>query len=346
MTTTVLTTTKEVGAAGFVVEDLSAATGATLVKVKAGAVTGVHLSNGTIDGADRVLDMVDNAGSLDGASFRRIHAKNLGRGFFRLRAARNVLVEDVVALAGPTTDAYPTGFATSDLPTTHLVYRRVVARGFRGKPGKTYTNGDGWAQEEQSTGTLLEDCTASDNADAGFDMKGQVVMARCLGELNHRNLRLWGSFDVTDFTSIDPRNAHIWLGGGARFKGGTIVRPTFIGGSGVPHIKIDSDTPAVTVTIVDPVVPTGETLRIEREGGAKAIVRVEFSTPGQRVARAALPEPPRLAGAPVVVPAPAPAPDISAVVTVLQGKVDALLAENARYRDRLRAIAALAADAG
>jgi hypothetical protein len=275
--------TEEVGAEGFTAVGFDTDISSTLVEVEDVAVKGVHLADGSVNGSDRVLDMVDDDGSLDGASFKRVHAKDLNRGFFRVRDAKNVLVEDVIAEARTSpTDHYPTGFATSDLPTEDLTYRRAVARGFEGKPGASYTNGDGWAQEEKSVGTVLEDCASYDNADAGFDMKGELEARRLLAEGNYRNLRLWGSFDVTDFTSIDPSNAHIWLGGGDRLKGGTITRPTFIGGSDEPHIKIDSNTPAVTVTIVDPVVPAGETLRIEKEDGAKATVVVRYTTDDER----------------------------------------------------------------
>lgn len=307
---TELTGTKEVGADGYTVEGFTAATSSTLVKVKDGDVDGVHLSDGSVDGSDRVLDMISNGGTLNDVTIRRVEATDLRRGLLRLREASNITVEDVTATGREEPDDhYPTGIATSDLPVEGLTVRRAVFEGFVGKQGSYGDgNGDGLATEErtgtedldgdgEAEETVVEDVEANGNADGGGDFKGRVRITRFSAEDNYRNLRFWGAFVVTDVTSIDPRNAHIWLGGGDRLKGGTITRPTFIGGSDVPHIKVDSETPAVTVTIVDPVVPDGEELRIEEEGGSKANIVVKYTTRDKAGVTAKRPAPPRLDGA-------------------------------------------------
>jgi len=282
-----VTSTKEIGTSAYTRTNFHATLSGTMIKVGAVAAHDIVITDGVADNIYRIVDQTSNDGSLDGLTIQRVTAKGR-RGFAKIRSARNVLIEDCVGIGQGdigTTESFPTGFQTENAAVDNLIIRRTrFEQWWSSDRTASYRNGDAFATEEAVTNCLFEDCVGSHNADGGFDLKGDVRVVRCLAEDNHRNLRLWGKFAVTDFTSINPRNAHIWLGGGTRLQGGTITRPTFVGGSSKPHIKIDSSSGPATVTIIDPVFPSGESLRVEKEGGSQVTVVVQYTKDGGVVA--------------------------------------------------------------
>jgi hypothetical protein len=86
--------------------------------------------------------------------------------------------------------------------------------GFRmvSRPGQ-YTNGDGIAAEWPVRNLQITNVEANDNSDAGFDLKSsQTRLDRLTASRNSRNYRFWGEASAGRLTSIDPRNAHVWVG--------------------------------------------------------------------------------------------------------------------------------------
>ncbi len=243
-----------------------------------GVFKGLHLEKGVCSNIDRVLTMPDADAQLDGFVVRKITAKGLERGFLRLKKARNGVVEDIVAVgaAASTTDEFRSAFATAkEHAQDNIVYRRCSAKGFRmDVDDGEYPNGDGFADERDSTRFVYEDCKATDCAD-GLDSKAPGVVIRRFRAIGcRRNLRLWGSGLVEDFYSEGATNAHIWIGGGDGLKTYDIVRPVFKGGSDRPHVRIESGNEKSLIRIINPVVPAGEKLRVSQIESGK-LVKVE-----------------------------------------------------------------------
>jgi len=86
--------------------------------------------------------------------------------------------------------------------------------GFRMVPVKDrYTNGDGIAAERSVENLRIARVEANDNSDAGFDLKSSRTRLDALvARRNFRNYRFWHDVDAGTLTSVDPRNAHIWIG--------------------------------------------------------------------------------------------------------------------------------------
>jgi len=323
--TTTITSTKVVKSETYELSDFVSNLHGHTVKIDTAAVKKVTLTDGTVSGGYRFFDMVNDAGSLEELVIQRVHAKQMRRGFARVRRVDKVLIEDCVGIGDPTaTDKgdVPGGIATADFPIGQLTVRRCDMSSWQGVPKSSYTNGDGVAVEEDVT-SLFEDVTCSDNADGGLDGKGDVTFNRGLFVRGHRGLRVWHRIKATDVTIIDPDNAFVWLGGS--FVDSTIERLTCIGGAGKWHVKVDSaagpdkEQPPAILTLIDPVLPAGEELRVQYEGGSnvKVVVKYTAGNEGKGVVatRPALPRAPGStapastpAGPIVITPTPAPTP--------------------------------------
>lgn len=80
-----------------------------------------------------------------------------------------------------------------------------------------YTNGDGIASERPVDGLTIRRVVSTDNSDGGFDLKSRNTdLDDLTSARNGRNYRFWGTVEAGTLTSIDPRNAHIWVAKGAR----------------------------------------------------------------------------------------------------------------------------------
>lgn len=270
--------------AGVVLTDFQAArVGDGIIAIGASTaieVDGLDFGYGVADDIYRMLNMSSATSVLRNFHIHDITGTNLERGGLRLQGAHDGLIENVIAIARPGgTDLIPTGFALSYAPASNITYRNCTAGGFRQnpRPGK-YVNGDGFSDEHSASGITYEDCRAYDNADGGIDSKSfDVAITRFLSERNRWNYRFWGSGTVTDCVSVSPGNSHVWFGGDKRGEV-TLVRPVFIGPPDRPHLRIDTDGPKITV--IDPVLPEGEELRIQRAGtGVDAEVEVVVAPP-------------------------------------------------------------------
>lgn len=269
---------------GFTLADFHATDwGDAFLTIGAATVTNLDLGPGTIDRTYRVLNMGEPAGQLHGFRIHDITATNLERGGLRFKDASDGLIEDVTCLSdGLGCPDIPVGFAITDGPGHHITYRRCTAGGFVkrvDRPG-AYVNGDGFSDEETCTDITYEDCYAHDNGDGGLDSKcANLVATRVTCERNKRNFRLWGSGVVTDCVSIDPAQVHFWFGGQNRPGSYLLERPVFVGGQGLPHIRVDAGMVGDVITVVDPVLPAGETLRVEQNGSGELVTVRVIATP-------------------------------------------------------------------
>lgn len=255
--------------------------GVVSVEKRNAVMTGLRLEQGVVADTGRVLNMPYSDAQLDGFTVRGVHGTGLDS-FLRLKVARNGLVEDCSGVgAAKPINGFPSGCFTGDGATADITYRRVRMDGFAQFPVPSgYWNGDGFADEELGTGMRYLQCSAKGNADAGIDTKSTAVeVVEFVAEGNGRNFRLWGSGSLTDCVSKDPRKCHIWAGGATRLGNYTITRPVFIGGSTKPHLQVDAGREGCVITIVDPVLPPGETLRVEQNETGKLVKVVVVRTP-------------------------------------------------------------------
>lgn len=329
--------------------------GVVSVEKRNGVMTGLRVEHGTVADTGRVLNMPYADAQLDGFVVRDVHGTNIDS-FLRLKVARNGLVEDCSGVgADRPLNGFPSGCFTGDGATSNITYRRVRMDGFRQWPIPAgYHNGDGFADEELGSAMRYLQCSAKGNADAGLDTKSEdVEVEEFVAEGNGRNFRLWGSGTLTDCVSKDPRKCHIWAGGASRLGNYTITRPVFIGGSDKPHLQVDAGREGVVITVVDPVLPPGEQLRVVKNETGKLVKVDVVRTPGGPVVPPEPPvvvtpppppvEPPVQTPGPILVPEP---PDLASEVTRLVraevGPVLDALPELARAaaRDEVRRILA------
>lgn len=153
---------------------------------------------------------VDNMTSIG------LNARNLGRDGIRLREAHNVTIRDFDLVHGPTPSVgkhLPEGIAIGAGRGITISNGRV--RGFRMTQHKgNYTNGDGIATEGAVDGLLIENVVASDNSDAGFDIKGRNVVLRNLEAVdNGRAFRIWSpTARATLLRARNFKGAALWVG--------------------------------------------------------------------------------------------------------------------------------------
>lgn len=192
--------------------------------------------------------------SLTNFTLRQITGEDIHRAMTRIRyGSRDGLIEDVIARASEETERYCTGFVLDD-EAQAIVYRRCEAHGFaeRGGSSNDYWNGDGFSDERGNKAIQYLDCTATGSTDGGFDLKStDVTLSDCLAKDNKRNFRLWGSGELENCRSEDPRSR----GGSGKpshfsFHGGTakyvidrpVVRATV--DNDAPVFLFDNDVPA------------------------------------------------------------------------------------------------------
>jgi hypothetical protein len=304
---------------GFRLADFEAsAWGDAFLTVMACKMTDLDVGPGSIDDVYRVLNMPKGRGELTGFRIHDLVCTNVKRGALRLKTASNGLVENVVARAiGEPFKDFPVGFALSDQRATDIVFRNCVATGFTlktTKPGE-YLNGDGFSTENNNDAIHFLDCTASDNADGGFDLKNTgLLMERCISERNGKNYRLWGNGELVDCVSADPKVVHMWFrlapkkpptlpldgdededgeGTGEEETGEDsgvppeppripqpriyeVLRPVFTGPPR-PHLRIDGASDTARLTVIDPVLPGGEPLQVQlKDTGGQATVQIVF----------------------------------------------------------------------
>lgn len=137
--------------------------------------------------------------SVTGLTVRRVSVEGYSKAAFRLdQNTSQVLMEDV------TGDSMRQDFANFaegiDLSggVHDAVFRRCTMRNSQQTRGPDdFWNGDGFTSEADTYNILFEDCVASGNTDAGFDLKSNnVTLLRCRSYDNTANFKLWGHQSV------------------------------------------------------------------------------------------------------------------------------------------------------
>ena len=215
----------------------------------------------------RFFERADNAEStIAGLTVRRVSVMGFSKSAFRLDYhTSNVLMEDVLGDSmRQDFDNFPEGVDLSG--NVHdVVFRRCTMRNSQQTRGPDdFWNGDGFTSEWNTHNILFEDCVASGNTDAGFDLKSNAVtLLRCKSFDNTANFKLWGKENAVmqGCTSENPvhrggnQNArHLTAEGGANIL---VKNCSFIDKNGdatVFHTEAnDKVQPPIgsTITVVD-----------------------------------------------------------------------------------------------
>ncbi|MEO7239890.1 MAG: cadherin repeat domain-containing protein, partial [Sphingomicrobium sp.] len=175
---------------------------------------GADISNLTIEHmtADNVRKFFEDYASgtettatISGLTIRDVDVAGFSKGVIRLQYDTNgVVIDDVhgdseyqdgdgiamgVHLEGTVHDVMISNSSMDNAIASHL----------------TYWNGDGFASERDVYNVTLKDCSASGNADGGFDLKSSsTTLINPVAEGNAHNYRFWGQIDVINPIGIDP----------------------------------------------------------------------------------------------------------------------------------------------
>lgn len=138
---------------------------------------------------------VDVDSTITGLTVRRVSVEGFSKSAFRLDChTSNVLMVDVLGDSKRQDfDNFPEGIDLSG--SVHdVVFRRCTMRNSQQTLGPdNFWNGDGFTCEPNTYNILFEDCVASGNTDAGFDVKSnRVTLLRCKSYGNTANFKLWG----------------------------------------------------------------------------------------------------------------------------------------------------------
>lgn len=192
--------------------------------------------------------------SLTNFTLRGITGNDIRRAMTRIRyRSRDGVIEDVIARANEETERYCAGFVLDD-EAQSIIYRRCEAHGFaeQGRGSGDYWNGDGFTDERGNKAIQYLNCIATGSTDGGFDLKSSDVrLSGCVAKDNKRNFRFWGSGEVDNCRSEEPRSR----GGSGRashfsFHGGSakyiIDRPIIRAAADneAPVFLFDNDSPA------------------------------------------------------------------------------------------------------
>jgi hypothetical protein len=138
----------------------------------------------------------------------------------------------------------------------NIVIQDGFISGFRMVPVEgEYTNGDGISSERPVVGLAISRVTANDNSDAGFDLKSdQTYLYDTVAERNFRNYRFWTRATTGTIRSVDPVQAHIWVGAGAE----VVIDRLIAKSSNTGYVLwLDPDAKSVTIRSCDLDLPPG-----------------------------------------------------------------------------------------
>lgn len=196
-----------------------------------------------------------DSATISGLVVEDVQVQGFSKGAIRLRSDTNdVVIRDVVGDSerqDEDGDDFAMGVHLSDTVHDVLVERVTMRNTFDSGPDDDYWNGDGFASERDTYGLVFRDTEATDNTDAGYDLKSTATtLVRALAAGNKRNFRLWGEAELTDCVARDPvtrggsgGRANVWVADDAtvRLRGCTLD-----GGSGDDLVTVEGDA-AVTV---------------------------------------------------------------------------------------------------
>jgi hypothetical protein len=203
--------------------------------------------------------------TITGLTVRRISVKGFSKSAFRLdHHTSNVLMEDVLGDSmRQDFDNFAEGVDISGNVHDAVFRRCIMSNSQQTRGPDDFWNGDGFTSERNTYNILFEDCVASGNTDAGFDLKSSAVtLLRCKAYDNTANFKLWGRRNVVmqECTSEDPvhrggvqKARHLTAPGGANILVRNCTFTDENGGATVYHTEAnDKADPPIgsTITVV------------------------------------------------------------------------------------------------
>jgi hypothetical protein len=181
--------------------------GAFLVQAN---IAGLTLEDIFVANATRFFERdSDKMCTVTDLKIRRVSVDGFSKSAIRLdQNTSNVVIEDVHADSmRQDFDDFAEGVDLSG--NVHdVIFRRCAMRNSQQTLGPDdFWNGDGFTTELGTYNILFEDCVASGNTDAGFDLKSNnLTLLRCRSDRNTANFKLWGKRKVVmqECVSEDP----------------------------------------------------------------------------------------------------------------------------------------------
>lgn len=181
--------------------------------IRVGAdIEGLTIEHVRADNVQRFLeDFVsgDNVtATISGLIVRDVEIKGFSKGAIRLQYdSHDILIEDVV---GDSERQNGENFAIGVHMggTVHdVLLERVTMRNAFDNVSGAYWQGDGFASEKGVYDVTFIDTIASNNTDAGYDLKSSsTTLIRAVSDGNGRNFRIWGQdVVIEDAVSLDPQ---------------------------------------------------------------------------------------------------------------------------------------------
>lgn len=181
-----------------------------------GNVNGAHIGPITLSGARHAVYVANDTVATHDIVIDGLTATDLQREGIRIRGQadgwtiRNVVLQ--MRAEPQVRPELPTGIAIYG--GKNILIEDATVSGFTMvKVPKRYTNGDGIAAENTVSNLTLRRITSSDSSDAGFDLKIVADADDLTAARNSRNYRLWRGINAGTLTSIDAKQAHIWMQG-------------------------------------------------------------------------------------------------------------------------------------
>jgi hypothetical protein len=171
--------------------------GAFLVQAN---IAGLTLEDMTITNATRFFERDSNKMcTVTELNVRRVSVDGFSKSAFRLdQNTSKVVIEDVRADSmRQDFDNFAEGVDLSGNVHDVIFRRCVMSNSHQTRGPDDFWNGDGFTAELGTHSILFEDCVASGNTDAGFDLKSNnVTLLRCRSYGNAANFKLWGKEKV------------------------------------------------------------------------------------------------------------------------------------------------------
>jgi hypothetical protein len=172
-------------------------------------IAGLSLEDMIVTNATRFFERdPDKMCTVTGLAIRRVSVDGFSKSAIRLdQNTSKVVIEDVRGDSlRQDFDNFAEGVDLSG--NVHdVIFRRCVMRNSQQTLGPDdFWNGDGFTTELGTHNIIFEECVASGNTDAGFDLKSSnVTLLRCKSYGNTANFKLWGKEVVMqDCVSEDP----------------------------------------------------------------------------------------------------------------------------------------------